>query len=340
MSAKKSLSKPLIPHMVNGRFYFDKQHKPESLLFGTLPSSFLSFVYSMMKKKVSVIHEDWVVQRTPLVRSVAPIITWIGHATFLIQLNGVNILVDPIWGMPSYFHPRTLPPGVALHELPNIDGILLSHNHRDHMDEKTLLHIYQKNNNKVIFGVPLGDKKWFLKRGITNVYECMWEDTVVIGSGDDRVTVTFVPGHHWSQRHIFDKNHSLWGGWVIQSGSTTIYFAGDTAYSVPCFERIAYLFPHIDCALLPIGPGEPRKWMKHTHLDAHEAGDAFLLLGANSLVPMHWGTYTFGYDNFDDPVKKLLQWWQDNNQFLHAKRLCIPKIGEQYEVIKDHTHGL
>ncbi len=311
------------------RFYFDVYHRPESLLFRTLPSTFGSLVRRVFRRNTSVAMSEWHQQTVPLRQSVEPIITWVGHATFLIQVQGFNILVDPIWGSPSWVHPRIMPPGIPFASLPAIDAVLLSHNHRDHMDTHTLVAL-KKQNPSMKFLVPLGDKKWFDKRSINNVIECDWEDTVTLTNAFGYIQCTFVPGHHWSQRFLFDKNCSLWGGWVLQAGDFYLYFAGDTAYAQHCFERIAYLFPRLTVALLPIAPGEPREWMRHTHLNAREAGNAFLLLGAQIFVPMHWGTFGFGYESCIEPIHQLAQWQAAHADILTGKTIQILKVGEQF----------
>jgi L-ascorbate metabolism protein UlaG (beta-lactamase superfamily) len=325
------MSEKLYPYKRNGRFYFDKNHKLESLVFGTIPT----FISSIMKRKNGIpeVENAWVQHDVPAHKSDLPLITWIGHSTFLIQLNGINILTDPIFGNASFLYPRMVRPGLTVENLPPIHATLISHNHPDHMDTSSLMAL-KKRDSRMRMLVPLGDKKWFEKRGFLHTQEFEWEQVAEVSDGDSfkKVSCTFVPAYHWTRRGIFDGNKSLWGGWVIQSGSTSIYFAGDTAYSKPCFDRIKYLFPQLTVALMPIGPAEPRAWMRHAHVDAHEAGQAFLDVNAQHFIPMHWGTFAFGDDYFEAPLDSLKRWWRDNHSAVLSKQLHFIKAGQQFQI--------
>lgn len=323
--------------------YFNSHHDHvESLFFQTIPSFLLS-LYGR-KKRQPENKLDWITQDTPLVSSYDPIITWIGHATFLIQVGGLNILTDPIFGNASAFFPRLLPPGIALAQLPPIDMVLISHNHRDHCDLRSL-HALQKAHPAMHILVAEGDKQWLLKKGFNQVDEFAWWQTHKRGS----VEFTFLPAHHWSAQGVFDRNRSLWGSWMIKSesiglaqellersfpstgsgraGKQTIYFAGDTSYSEH-FNHIAQEHPHIDAALMPIAPEFPHPSMRKSHMDSHQAVQAFIDLKAKTFVPMHWGTFAFGTDTFLGPIDRLQTAWR--TQELHAhKNLIIPKVGQR-----------
>lgn len=266
----------------------------------------------------------------PLHSSLVPRITWIGHSSFLIQINGYNILTDPIFGDISFLFPRLSPPGIALSDLPAIHAILISHNHFDHMDSTTLLSLLptlEKSGGVVL--VPEGDQAWFNKRGFTRVFSSNWWQTHLVGP---QVRCTFLPAYHWSQRGLFDRNKSLWGSWMIQDDQHTIYFGGDTAYANH-FSMIAKAYPSIDIALLPVAPELPSAWMKPTHMDAHDAGQAFLDLGARHMVPMHWGTFDFGFEEYDVPIKRLTQWWNMNQNLISpACTLDTLQTGNLFEI--------
>lgn len=275
---------------------------------------------------------EWVDVTTPPHTSMVPLITWIGHSSFLIQVGGVNILTDPIFGTPSCIYPRILPPGLCLEQLPPIDYVLISHNHRDHMDAPTLAALKKHHPHMTVL-VPEGDKRWFDKRGYAHTDEFMWWElhrSLKIHEAQEGMGVqfTFLPAIHWSQRGVFDQNKSLWGSWMIEWQDHTIYFAGDTAYSSH-FSLIAQEFPSIDVALMPIGPCEPRPWMRLSHVNACEAGRAFLDLNARHFVPMHWGAFPFGTDTFDSPLRMLKNWWQETQPQLEGKTLQVMKVGEQ-----------
>lgn len=310
----------LIPIRKKDR-YFNTQHDHiESLLFQTLPSFILS-LYGR-KKRQPENKNDWVAQDIPLNTSVEPVITWIGHASFLIQVGGLNILTDPIFGNASPFFPRLLPPGIAINQLPKIDFVLISHNHRDHCDISSLRAL-QKMHPDMHLLVAEGDKKWLTKKGFTKVDEFHWWQSHTKNS----VEFTFLPAHHWSAQGVFDRNSSLWGSWMISSNGHHTYFAGDTSYS-PHFVHIAQEFPVIDVALMPIAPEFPHPSMRKSHIDSQEAVQSFIDLKAKTFVPMHWGTFAFGTDTFLGPIERLQSAWRAQELHLH-KSLIIPKVGQR-----------
>ncbi len=319
------VSKLIYPVKKNNRFCSELTVEPESLIFGTIPS-FIKSLWHRSKRGPARV-EDWHDPIMPLKSSIDPIITWIGHSTFLIQVGGINIMTDPIFGNASFLYPRLLPPGIHQRDLPEIDYILLSHNHRDHMDSASLMYLNSVYPSAKIL-VPDGDKEWFTKRDVHAVTECTWWQWYRFNSQlFDAIKFTFVPAAHWSQRGLFDKNKSLWGGWMIECGPHTIYFAGDTAYAHH-FKMIGEVFKNIDIAILPIAPCEPREWMKRTHIDPIQAGQAFLDLKARHFVPMHWGTFSLGTDYFELPIELLKQWWQKNKRQLADCYLHIVKAGQ------------
>jgi len=239
----------------------------------------------------------------------------------LIQIGGVNILTDPIFSDLMYLYPRNCAPGIALHDLPKIDFIIISHNHQDHMEKKSLLAL-KKDKPHIL--VPKGDKKWFDKNNFENVSEYDWWQDQSFGSAK----FTFLPAIHWSGNGFLHLNKSLWGSWMIEYAGFKLYFAGDTAYSSH-FSEIADKFNGIDLVLMPIGPNGPRELQKHSHINTYEAVKAFIDLKAKSFVPMHWGTFRLGQDKFDAPIKLLKKYWQELEVSLKDKKLHIPKFGEQ-----------
>lgn len=254
-----------------------------------------------------------------------PRVTWIGHSTFLIQIAGVTILTDPIFGSPSIFFPRLTRPGLVPENMPPIDIVIFSHNHPDHMDIKSLRRIVRLNPRTRIF-VPWGDKKTLERRGFVNISEYMWwDEEVVVLPGERSVTFTFLPAAHDTRRFLLDANKSLWGSWMIMGAGEYIYFAGDSAYDVH-YREIGENFPIINTALIPISPCDECERMRH--LSAEDAGEAFLELGAHRFIPMHWGTYHFGDDHPLIPVKRLQEWWDANTVRLGQRCLDFLKIGQ------------
>lgn len=321
----------IFPFYKKGRFYNSDSEKPESFLFQTLPG-FLSSLHQR-KKRLPENKSLWIVPHAVGQTSVQPVVTWIGHATFLIQSHSINILTDPIFGNASSFFPRILPPGIPLPELPPIDIVLLSHNHPDHCDLATL-HALRTHNPGLILLVPHGDRHWLEKKGF-RVAEHQWHDQFVHPKAP-ALACTFLPAHHWSGQGLFDKNKSLWGSWMISSATVSgqaedqphhIYFGGDTAYSTH-FSYIASHYPAIDVALMPIAPVTPHPWMRKSHMDAQEAVKAFSDLNARHFVPMHWGTFQFGLDTFQGPLDQLMSAWQEHEMEKNNKKISVLKVGQ------------
>ncbi|HXH74528.1 MAG TPA: MBL fold metallo-hydrolase [Bacteriovoracaceae bacterium] len=232
------------------------------------------------------------------------IVTFINHATFLIQLPNLTLLTDPIFsqraGPFQRFGPvkRVREPGVALDILPPIDVVVISHNHYDHMDMESLKTIDAKF--KPLFLVPLGEEKRLKEAGLQNVQEMDWWAEQKV----KEARITFTPVQHWSARGIFDKNESLWGGYFIDLPPIKIYFAGDTGYT-PFFLQTKSRLGAPDIALLPIGAFEPRWFMKDHHMDPKEAVMAHIDLGSDLSFGMHFGTFPLTYEAHDQPLKDL-----------------------------------
>ena len=283
---------PIRPDIRKGRFYNSPEDKPTPFLVHSI-----AMLLHSLSKKLRLANNQpssTISLNSPQITTLSPepqSIMWLGHASFLLKFSEANVLTDPIFGNASWLFPRTAP-SICHKSMPRIDYILISHNHRDHMDAQSLVQVRQHQPQIL---VPKGAGAWFLRRGFKHVHELSWWEQLSLGSGPTALDFTFLPAFHWSQRGLFDKNRSLWGSWLIREHQTSIYFGGDTAYPQH-FKVIGEQFPAINCALLPIGPCEPRKWLSHAHMSAEEAGQAFLDLSAKVCVPMHWGTFKFGID--------------------------------------------
>lgn len=248
-------------------------------------------------------------------------ITWIGHASFLIQMGGRSILTDPIWSRRSGIGPlgpaRMVPPGLRLIDLPPIDLVLISHNHYDHLDQATIRWL----GNRPTYLVPARLGAWFHALGCTKVHECSWWEGVdALGLHFD-----FLPSQHWSRRAPWDTNLTLWGGWLLNDGARRLYFAGDSAY-FSGFKEIGQRYPGIDIAFLPIGAYEPEWFMQSAHVNPEEAGQAFLDVGARTIIPMHWGTFKLSTERTDEPPQRLAAWWE--KQGLAATNNWTLAVGE------------
>ncbi|WML31475.1 MBL fold metallo-hydrolase [Neobacillus sp. OS1-32] len=242
--------------------------------------------------------------------------TWIGHSTFLIQMNGLNILTDPVWAKRMGFDKRSTEPGIALEDLPEMDVVVISHGHYDHLDFPTLKRL--KGNPH--YFVPAGLKRLFTRKGYRQVTEMNWWDSV----DHKGVTIHFVPAQHWTRRSLTDMNTSHWGGFVFQTAEKTYYFVGDTGY-FSGFNQIAERFA-IDTVFMPIGAYEPEWFMAPAHISPEDSVKAFLELGAKQFVPMHYGAYRLADDTGPEALERLLHAWEQ--QHLPQEQLKVLLIGE------------
>ena len=252
-------------------------------------------------------------------KAAADALTWIGHATFLAQLGGRSALIDPVMSrsIAGGLVRRNVAPGLAWQALPKIDLVLVTHDHRDHMDAPTLWRL----GPDPVYVVPQGLGRWFERAGLRRVVEMAWWQRERIEGLD----VTFVPSEHWSRRGLLDKNETWWGGYVIERGGLRVYHSGDTAW----FDGFALIRDRcgaIDAAMLPIGAYAPRWFMRPQHMDPEDAVRAFAALGAARFVAMHWGTFKLTDEDLREPPQLLARAWQREN--LPQQRLAVPAIGE------------
>ena len=229
-------------------------------------------------------------------------VTFVNHATLLIQTDGVNILTDPTWSdrsAPVVGVKRHRPPGLRFDDLPPIDAVLVSHDHHDHMDLPTLDRLAERWHPAVFTG--LRNARFLARHGLSDARELDWWQTASIAPG---VTVTAVPARHSSGRSPLARDRTLWCGFVVSGPSGSIYFAGDTGWGAH-FPVIAEAFPRLRLALLPIGGFRPVWYMREQHLGPDDAVAAERLLGAATVVPMHFGTFPNAGDAELEPVETL-----------------------------------
>lgn len=222
-------------------------------------------------------------------------VTFVNHSTVLIQIDGLNILIDPVWslriGPVSWYSPRRhIPPGIRFEDLPPIDFVLISHNHYDHLDLPTLKRLAQIHKPRFLTGQ--GNRKILQEAGIDNVHDLDWWDQV---EAKDQTKIFFVPSRHFSSRSFCDHDRTLWGGFVITDPAGVIYFASDTGMG-PHFGEIKKRFGSPRLAMLPIGAYLPRWFMSPMHLSPEEALDVHDQLGAGTSMPIHFGTFKLGDD--------------------------------------------
>jgi N-acyl-phosphatidylethanolamine-hydrolysing phospholipase D len=244
-----------------------------------------------------------------------PALTWVGHATTLVQLGGLNVLTDPIFSERasplSLVGPRRAqPPGVALDELPHIDLVLVSHNHYDHLDLASVRALNQQAAGPPLFVVPRGNRAWMNDAGISRVVELDWWQSQRLGE----VEVVLTPVQHWSGRSFSDRLQTLWGGYAVFAPDLHLYFSGDTGYSKDFADTRERFKPRqpaagggFDLALIAIGGYEPRWFMKEQHVNPAEAVMIHRDLNAKRSIGIHWGTFELTDEALDEPPRALAQ---------------------------------
>ena len=251
-------------------------------------------------------------------------VTWIGHSTYLMRLGDKNILFDPFFSdlaSPLPVGPeRYVPPGIPLAQLPQVDVILISHNHYDHLDAKAIDAMPGKE--KIHVYVPLGLGPFFAKRGYQNIRELDWHQSVVA----DGIEMTALPAVHFSSRGLGDRNKTLWCSWAVRSADKTCFFAGDTAYSPTIFKDIGKRFGSFDLAIVPIGAYEPVSVMRPVHTNPEEAIQVANDVNADLIIPAHWGTIVLTDESPWEPPERYRAFAVKNG--ISDERACIMKIGE------------
>jgi L-ascorbate metabolism protein UlaG (beta-lactamase superfamily) len=233
-----------------------------------------------------------------------PTVTWVGHATLLIQLDGVNVLTDPQWSERAspvrFAGPRRLtPPGLRFEDLPPIHVVLISHDHFDHLDEATVKQLAEVHRPR--FYVPLGHAAWFADLGIREVVELDWWDARV----ERGLTLTCVPVQHWTARSYFEQNRRLWSGWTVAGRERRLFFGGDTGYWEPYFREIGLRLGPFDLAAISIGAYEPAAMMRLTHTTPEQSLRIFDDVGGHRFVAMHWGTFDLADEPLTEPPARL-----------------------------------
>jgi L-ascorbate metabolism protein UlaG (beta-lactamase superfamily) len=250
-------------------------------------------------------------ERVPVTPTVPPrrveggamVVTWIGHATVLVQTQGLNILTDPIWSdVASPFPPigprRVRAPGVRFDDLPKIDLVLISHNHYDHMDLPTLKRLWARDRPRIV--TSLGNDSILERRGVEAV-ALDWGGRTRIGPAE----VVVERNHHWGSRWGTDRNRALWSGFTVRLPGGNFFYAGDTGWGDGSWVGEAARNGPFRFAIIPIGAYEPRDFMKTNHVNPDEAVAVFERLGAQMALGVHWGTFQLTFEGIDDPPRRL-----------------------------------
>lgn len=261
-------------------------------------------------------------------------VQWLGHATNLITTNGCTILTDPVAGdIP--FHKRTIPFGTTLDALPHIDIIAISHDHYDHLNKDTLRNILIRQKYQPVVICPHGVTPYISECGYTHIISATWWQTISYIKGSTSLNITCVPAHHWSGRTPWNINTSLWCGWVFEGGYR-YYFAGDTAYDDNVFDNIAYRFPNINVALLPIAPYHPRRSTCTQHMSAYDIPRVLKHIGKCHTIPIHWGAFSLGPDSHEVPHAQLQE--VIDSDILLAHQIHPLTVGSIYTLAHTNPH--
>lgn len=258
-------------------------------------------------------------------------VSFVGHATVLIQTLNLNILTDPVWSCRASPFKRLGPtryrdPGIRFEELPVIDVVLISHNHYDHLDIATIKSLWSRDRPRIV--VPLGNDAIIQAADPSIHVDALdWNQSIDIGHA---VKIHLMPTQHWSARGLSDKNKALWGAFVIETKGGNIYFCGDSGYEQTIFRKAAERFGSFRFAMLPIGAFEPRWFMKYAHMNPEEAVLAYKDLGEPNASAIHFETFRLADEGFNDPRNLLMQ--ACGKHGVDPQKFRAPVVGEAWIV--------
>lgn len=305
---------------IDGEFVFDQ--KKDKLPFENLFKWMTTTNPQRTEKKNDTFKPD-VIHSSEFLHTTNDKIVWLGHSSFYIQQNGIKILTDPVYYNLTPLLKRRHSMPCPVHHFTNIDYILLSHGHRDHLDTATLKKLVKQNTNVEIL-CPLGFTSLLKGLGFKHIQEAAWWQQYKTA----HLNITFLPAKHWNRRLITDYNTTLWGSFAIQSDTTSIYFAGDTGYAGH-FKEINQHFETFDICLMPVGAYKPKFVMEWAHTSPEESVQGFHELNGKTFIPMHYGTFDLSDEPASEPVKILTE--LDKRNDINGK-LKILKVGEVHPI--------
>lgn len=252
-------------------------------------------------------------------------VTFVNHSTFLIQFMNLNILTDPVWSERAspvgFAGPKRMrPPGIRMEDLPDIDIVLLTHNHYDHLDIKTMKRLSREH--KPVIYCPLGVGRYLERRGIGNFVEMDWWKEVEFNRD---LAIVCTPSQHFSGRGMFDRDRTLWSGFALKSGSGSIYYAGDTGYG-DFFREIAERIGPVSLAFIPIGAFKPEWFMAPIHTSPADALKVQDDLGGPVSIAMHFGTFPLADDGQGEAENDLLQLMKERQA--EKREFIVPVEGK------------
>lgn len=299
--------------LVNGRFSKD-ENKKKTHVFKTL-----RWFIKKNPQKAHLLQEKAITKVEKIDQFKNNAIYWLGHSCFYINYKGITIITDPVF-FDLLTNKRDTELPFNTNDLKNIDYLLISHDHYDHLSIKSIKSILE-NSPKIKALLPL--KTGMLFKGINIDYEeAGWYQTYTT---DEKVKISFLPSDHWCRRSMFDQNKRLWGSFLIDFNQFKIYFAGDTAYNKNMFQEIHKVCGDIDICLMPIGSYSPAFMMKDHHTNPEEAAALFNILDGKKFIPMHYGTYTMSSEPASEPVKRI-------KKVVDKEQLVLLNIGGVYDL--------
>lgn len=294
---------PITDHYNGKQFYLEGTHADKSF--------FNILKWSLNRPDAK--YPDWIENKfkpelPKKIQSSEVFSTFVNHATFYLQTTNFNFLTDPVFSdrtsPVSFAGPkRVRPVGLTIEEIPEMQFVLISHNHYDHMDMSAIEELHKKF--KPVFVVPLGNERYMNHIKEIKIVELDWWQSTTVENKGEKAIITLVPAQHWSARGLDDRRQALWGGFVVQANNQKIFFAGDTGYNDKIFKEIGHRFDGIDLAFLPIGAYEPRWFMKLHHMNPEDAVQVHLDLKAKKSVGMHFGTFRLTDEIWGQPEQDL-----------------------------------
>ncbi|XP_069142022.1 N-acyl-phosphatidylethanolamine-hydrolyzing phospholipase D-like [Argopecten irradians] len=308
------------PLLVNGRYKnpWATWKEPSANFFFTMMKE---KDYSKIPSKKQELDKHLPVQKPDFERLKTPPqsgvqATWIGHASVLVQFDGITLLTDPIFSdrcfMFQWIGPkRYRPPPCQVDELPILDAVVISHNHYDHLDHGSVVSLNKKFGETLWWYVPMGTRQWMLDCGCKNVVELSWWEEHKHSPNPD-ITFVLTPAQHWCKRTATDTNKALWGSWVVKGPQRKFFFAGDTGYCEG-FKQIGNEYGPFDMAAIPVGAYAPRIAMKTQHVDPAEAILIHQDIKSQNSLGIHWGTFKLTYEFYLEPKTKLAEELRKSN---------------------------
>jgi len=288
---------------------YDTEHTGS--LWGIFHARFLSGEWQTYDRKRDVVAtraHQIVSNRASGQPAAQPTVTWLGHSTVLLQHQGINVLTDPMFS--KYASPVTFAgpkrisaPGAAIAELPPIDVVVISHNHYDHLDTRSIRAL----GDAPLYFVPIGLRAWFVSKGINSerVVELDWWGKQQLDLATGSLTVTATPSQHFSGRSLTDRNKTLWASWAINWSDFKVWFGGDTGYNDVQFKQIGEHFGAFDLGIIPIGAYKPRDFMRVVHVDPAEAVQIHQDINARHSMGVHWGAFVLSAEGVLTPLADL-----------------------------------